>query len=167
MPLADLAECRRAFARRSPITPNRGVSACGGPALLSGRDDLRVVRTSVVLIVASPLAEALHFMGGGTTSASSAHPSSLGGMTSASSAFPRSERVYPAIMPLGAISPGDPSWRKASRYVRTGRDDLRVVRTSSKANQAILDGVNAAVCLLVGLGKLVDLIVRIRKETSK
>ena len=33
-------------------------------------------------------------------------------------------------MPLGAISPGDPSWRKASRYVRIGRDDLRVVRTS-------------------------------------
>ena len=88
-------------------------------------------------------------------------------MTSASSAFPRSERVYPAIMPLGAISSGDPSWRKASRYVRIGRDDLRVVRTSSKANQAILDGVNAAVRLLLGLGKLVDLIVRIRKETSK
>ena len=51
-------------------------------------------------------------------------------MTSASSAFPRSERVYPAIMPLGAIRPGDPSWRKASRYFRIGRDDLRVVRTS-------------------------------------
>jgi hypothetical protein len=83
------------------------------------------------LIVASPLAEASHFMGGGTTSASSAHPSSLGGMTSASSAFPRSERVYPAIMPLGSISPGDPSWRKASRYVCIGRDDLRVVRPSS------------------------------------
>jgi hypothetical protein len=76
------------------------------------------------------LAEAFHFNGGGTTSVSSAHPSSLGGMTSASSAFPRSERVYPAIMPLGAISSGDPSWRKASRYVRIGRDDLRVVRTS-------------------------------------
>ena len=42
-----------------------------------------------------------------------------GGTTSASSAFPRSERVYPAIMPLGAISPSDPSWRKASRYDRT------------------------------------------------
>ena len=27
------------------------------------------------------------------------------------STFPRSERVYPAIMPLGAISPSDPSWR--------------------------------------------------------
>jgi len=37
----------------------------------------------------------------------------------------------------------------------------------SKTNQAILDGVNAAVRLLLGLGKLVDLIVRIRKETSK
>ena len=96
-------------------------------------------------IVASPLAEALHFNGGGTTSvssahpsslggttsASSAHPSSLGGTTSASSAFPRSERVYPAIMPLAAIRPGDPSWRKASRYVRIGRDDLRVVRTAT------------------------------------
>jgi hypothetical protein len=33
-------------------------------------------------------------------------------------------------MPSGAISPGDPSWRKASRYLRIGRDDLRVVRTS-------------------------------------
>jgi len=33
-------------------------------------------------------------------------------------------------MPLSAISPGDPSWRKASRYVRIGRDDLRVVRTA-------------------------------------
>ena len=52
---------------------------------------------------------------GGMTSASSA----LQPLTSASSAFPRSERVYPAIMPLGSISPGDPSWRKASRYVRT------------------------------------------------
>ena len=70
-------------------------------------------------------------------------------------------------MPLGAIRPSDPSWRKASRYVRTGTDDLRAVRTSSKTNQAILDGVNAAVRLLLGLGKLVDLIVRIRKETSK
>ena len=49
---------------------------------------------------------------GGTTSASSA----LQPLTAASSAFPRSERVYPAIMPLAAISPGDPSWRKASRY---------------------------------------------------
>jgi hypothetical protein len=37
-----------------------------------GRDDLRVVRT-LPPIVASPLAEALHFNGGGTTSASSAH----------------------------------------------------------------------------------------------
>ena len=63
-------------------------------------------------------------------------------------------------MPLAAIRPGDQSWRKASR-------DLRVVRTSSKTNQAILDGVNATVCLLLALGKLVDLIVRIRKETSK
>gem|GEM_PF-2069154 len=52
-------------------------------------------------------------------------------MTSVSSAFPRSERVYPAIMPLGAISSGDPSWRKASRYVRIGRDDLHVVRTTA------------------------------------
>ena len=57
-------------------------------------------------IVASPLAEALHFNGGGTTSVSSAHPSSWGGTTSVSSAFPRSERVYPAIMPLGEIRPG-------------------------------------------------------------
>jgi len=48
---------------------------------------------------------------GGTTSASSA----LQPLTAASSAFPRSERVYPAIMPLAAISPGDQSWRKASR----------------------------------------------------
>ncbi len=52
-------------------------------------------------------------------------------MTSVSSAFPRSERVYPAIMPLGAISSGDPPWRKASRYVRIGRDDLHVVRTTA------------------------------------
>ena len=34
-------------------------------------------------------------------------------------------------MPLGAISPCDPSWRKASRYLRIGRDDLRVVRTAA------------------------------------
>ncbi len=74
------------------------------------------------------------------TSASSAHPSSLGGTTSASSAFPRSERVYPAIMPLGAISPGGPSWRKASRYVRTGRDDLRVVRTATVPNRGVSAG---------------------------
>ena len=32
--------------------------------------------------------------------------SASGGTTSASSAFPRSERVYPAIMPLGEIRPG-------------------------------------------------------------
>jgi hypothetical protein len=31
-------------------------------------------------------------------------------------------------MPLGAIRPGDPSWRKASRYVRIGRDDLRALQ---------------------------------------
>jgi len=41
--------------------------------------------------------------------------SALQPLTAASSAFPRSERVYPAIMPLAAISPGDQSWRKASR----------------------------------------------------
>ena len=34
-------------------------------------------------------------------------------------------------MPLAAISPGDQSWRKASRYLRMGRDDLRVVRTAA------------------------------------
>jgi hypothetical protein len=51
--------------------------------------------------------------------------------------FRRSERVYPAIMPFGAISPGDPSWRKASRYVRTGRDDLRVVRTATVPNRGV------------------------------
>jgi len=33
---------------------------------------------------------------------------------------------------LAAISPGDQSWRKASRYLRMGRDDLRVVRTAHK-----------------------------------
>ena len=64
---------------------------------------------------------------GGMTSASSALPLDAQRV----SAFPRSERVYPAIMPLGAISPGDPSWRKASRYVRIGRDDLHVVRTTA------------------------------------
>jgi hypothetical protein len=31
---------------------------------------------------------------------------------------------------VGFYRPGDPSWRKASRYFRIGRDDLRVVRTS-------------------------------------
>jgi hypothetical protein len=83
-----------------------------------GRDDLRVVRPSPSRIVASPLAEARHFYGGGTTSASSAH--------------------YPESWRLRLRRPCTLMGRDDLRVVRTsvvlGRDDLRVVRISVVAS---------------------------------
>ena len=47
--------------------------------------------------------------------------------------------------------------------------DLRpaIIGTAGTGATAFLEGVNTAVCLLLALCKLVDLIVRIRKELMK
>ena len=80
-----------------------------------GRDDLRVVRASSAhrhLIVASPLAEALHFNGEG-------RPPRRPHFHVASGFIPRSIlAIHPGIKPV-------------TTSAQRGRDDLRVVRIST------------------------------------